>query len=347
MDTNPQRTTPLALEPIESRDADAPTTRQLRITIADEYVAQAAKEYQDGHVDQALWSRASLAGGNEADEALIVAAYLRARATALRMERRSAHSDAPADATRHEPAKVPRSDVQSTKSATAPRWTKKAILLVAAAIAIVVAVALALTIAAQRHVGSTDQPGASSVSSVNSARPPQATAGAVPAVDAERSGDVVTLETKVRQLKEAANWNVLVLYASEWTRKEPANAAAWNDLSVGYANLHQLDDALNAATRAVQLSPADALLWRNLGQVNLALDRLPDAATAFDNALLANAGDVVALCGAVSVAQQQGRSKDADAMAARVKAMDGNCPGIAHAEKAVPVPRRSQTAAAR
>jgi Flp pilus assembly protein TadD len=78
-------------------------------------------------------------------------------------------------------------------------------------------------------------------------------------------GDPEPIAATVRQLRAAGNWNVLVLYAAEWTRKEPDNAAAWNHLAVGYSNLRQYNDALDAAERAVQLAPADAIAWRNLG----------------------------------------------------------------------------------
>ena len=78
--------------------------------------------------------------------------------------------------------------------------------------------------------------------------------------DAERvsaSGD--DFSRKVSELKAAGNWNVLVLYAVEWARKAPANAEAWNELSLGYAKLRQFNDALEGgdqgdATRARRTS---------------------------------------------------------------------------------------------
>jgi tetratricopeptide (TPR) repeat protein len=79
----------------------------------------------------------------------------------------------------------------------------------------------------------------------------------------------------VQQLKDAGNWNVFVLHAAKWTREEPNNAAAWNELAIGYTKLHQYDDALVPATKAAELSPDEAPLWRNLGHLNLKLDRLP------------------------------------------------------------------------
>ena len=140
------------------------------------------------------------------------------------------------------------------------------------------------------------------------------------------------LKVTVQQLKDAGNWNVLVLYASKWTRDEPNNAAAWNELSIGYTKLHQFNDALVAATKAVELSPEDAPLWRNLGHLNLKLDRLPEAGSAFDRALAANSDDADALCGAALVAHRQGRTKDADAIARRAKSADGSCQGLSDGE---------------
>jgi len=136
----------------------------------------------------------------------------------------------------------------------------------------------------------------------------------------------------VRQLKDAGNWNVLVLYASEWTRKEPNNSAAWSELSFGYAKLRQFDDALVAAEKAVELSPQDGLLWRNLGHLNLHMERLPEAASAFDRALAVRSEDADAICGAASVAHKLGRTKDAEAMAGRLSSADGSCPGLSDAE---------------
>jgi tetratricopeptide (TPR) repeat protein len=156
-------------------------------------------------------------------------------------------------------------------------------------------------------------------------------------------GQNPALENTVQQLKNDGKWNVLVLYASEWTRKDPNNATAWYELSVGYANLRQVEEAFDAATKAVQLSPVNPLFWRNLGHINLAVERLPDAEIAFDKALAVNADDADALCGTALIAQRQGRPKDADAIAKRIKSLDENCRGVSDGETAVvvagPAPR--------
>ncbi|MEO8565134.1 MAG: tetratricopeptide repeat protein, partial [Betaproteobacteria bacterium] len=138
-------------------------------------------------------------------------------------------------------------------------------------------------------------------------------------------GGADALAATVRELKIAGNWNVLVLYANEWTRKEPNSAAAWRELSVGYANLQQFNDALDAATKAVQLAPQDALPWRNLGQINLTVDRLPEAAVAFGKALAVNPDDADSRCGAALVAERQARPKDPTAVTRRVGPADGGC----------------------
>jgi hypothetical protein len=41
----------------DGSSASAACQRELRITIADEFLAEAAREYQEGHVDPALWGR--------------------------------------------------------------------------------------------------------------------------------------------------------------------------------------------------------------------------------------------------------------------------------------------------
>jgi len=164
---------------------------------------------------------------------------------------------------------------------------------------------------------------------------------------------------RIQGLKDAGNWNVLVLYAVEWTRKQPANPEAWRALSHGYLKLRQLGEALDTATQAVELASGDFLSWQNLGQVNLALQRpaearaafeqaaalndrdvvslvqggmlnaqlgrIPEARSAFDKALLVDPNDVDALCGATSIAQKEGRLRDAEALTAQVKSADGRC----------------------
>jgi len=339
----------LSLEPAESSSpagdvartasdessSDAKAQRDLRIRTADEFLAQAAKEYQEGRVDQALWRRAADQGANDAS--LVIAAYLRARATALQLQQKQKEvSQGPASRTgptravngRHGEAE-PAAESDSDEEARAPflgmrplvKYSAAGVLLLAALVAVV------WFMTAPPEIGSMPQPVASAP-----LPPPVAPASPLPpgtdqaVAAATDQGDLhPKFEAQMQELKQAGNWNVLVLYASDWTRKEPNNATAWHELSVGYAKMRQLDDAFHAATKAVQLSPADALLWNNLGQVNLSLERLPEAEVAFGRALALRPDDPDAVCGAALVAQRQGRSSDAEAL---VKTTAGGCSGV-------------------
>ena len=167
------------------------------------------------------------------------------------------------------------------------------------------------------------------------------------------------LASKMQALKAAGNWHLFVIYASEWARKQPGNPDAWRELSLGYLKMRQFRDALDAATKAVQLAPASFLAWQSLGKVNLALQdnaaaltafekagalndqdvvslvqagtldaklgRLPEARAAFAKALAASPEDVDALCGAASVAQKEGRLKEAESITQQLKSVDGIC----------------------
>jgi tetratricopeptide (TPR) repeat protein len=360
MGANPLLSKALALEPVDlsiaggdaartagkDSPADVKARRDLRITTADEFLAKAAKEYQEGRIDSALWRRAVDQCG--ADASLAIAAYLRARATALqqkqdeRLQRQARSAGSMRDASDRKVESEPQREILSTTVANVrPRGLKPIKYLAAAAAALAFLVAVVWLIASPRESESVRQTIVSAaVPSPDRAAPPNPLGSEQARVKStsggtNQDGPVATFETKVRQLKNDGKWNVLVLYAAEWARKEPNNAAPWYELSVGYAKLRQLEDALNAATKAVQLSPGDSLLWRNLAHLNLDVERLPEAGIAFDRALAVSADDVDALCGAALVAQRQGRPKDADAIAKRVKSVDASCPRVSDGETAV------------
>jgi tetratricopeptide (TPR) repeat protein len=152
-----------------------------------------------------------------------------------------------------------------------------------------------------------------------------------------------------------------VLYLVEWTRKEPANAEAWDQLRAGYASLKQYEDALAAAKKAQELMPDDARSWRNLGIayadaadpvaalkafeqavarddrdaesftrigiLNAQLSQLPEASKAFDRALAISPGDRVAQCMRTGIAPLSSATKDTYATAKQVKALDAKCRG--------------------
>ncbi|HWZ70995.1 MAG TPA: hypothetical protein VN326_05870 [Casimicrobiaceae bacterium] len=359
MDTKPLLGEALAIEPLalsipgadaartvpKDSSADAKAKRDLHITTADEFLAKAAREYQEGHIDSALWRR--VADQCASDASLMIAAYLRARATALqqkqdeRLQRQARRGDPMRGASDRKVESEPHREIVSTTVAGFLfRGVTPKLKYLAAAAALAFAVAVVWLIASPRENESVRQPivsvaapapNRSALSTPLGSKLPLAksTSGGT------NQGDPApTFETTVQQMKNDGKWNVLVLYASEWARKEPNNAAAWYELSVGYFKLRQLADAFDAATKAVQLSPEDALLWRNLGHLSLAVERLPEAEIAFDKALAVKPDDEDALCGAALVAQRLGRPKDADAIAKRVKSVDGSCLRVSDGENA-------------
>jgi tetratricopeptide (TPR) repeat protein len=281
---------------------------------------------------------------------LVIAAYLRARAKALKPAHKP-DQDSSIQSARPAPDQQggaqrgqmgASAEVGSTDhAAVRPRGARQTLLYVSlAAAALASAVAVAYLMVSPRQADSGRQQIVSVASPPTQTAPPNPPAGEQPAVASSsrgtgEAGPEPTIAATVRQLKEAGNWNVLVLYAAEWTRKEPDNAVAWNTLSIGYSKLRQYNDALDAAAKAVQLAPEDAVAWRNLGQINLAVDRVPEAGAAFARALTISPGDADARCGAAWVAQIQARPKDAGASARPIGPADGSCPDPGNAGNVV------------
>lgn len=285
----------------------------------DTYAQQAAREYAQGHVDQPLWDRAlSQAGG---DKTAAAAIYVRARGTALRLLDR--HRDL--DATRPlPPPPVAETAPSRRKDARAalPRYV------VPAAIAAVLLLAGGggafyflggdepAPVAAPRPAA---PPPTASAPVATPAAPVPVTAAAPvtavppPAAKSDAGNSLAALQAKIQELRDAGNWNVLVLYAVEWTRREPDNAAAWNQLRAGYVYLRQHEDALAAAKKAVQLAPNDAVMWRRLGEVNLDLDDAPGALLAFKEASARDAADVASLQAIGLLATRLGQPQEAKA----------------------------------
>jgi len=332
--------------------------RELPVMTSDVFLASAVKEYQEGHIDPILWARASAQPGD--DQSLVIASYLRARATALQLEKRDRHRERQArraSARQETGSRKVESEPRSEIVSSGPVGVELRGVQLKPRHAAAAAAGLGFVVAAVWFIASPPQqessvpPSVSAVAlSTKESLPARPARGAPPVAvstsgGASESDSAPEVKVTVQQLKDAGNWNVLVLYASKWTRDEPNNAAAWNELSVGYTRLRQFNDALVAATKAVELSPEDASLWRSLGHLNMKLERLPEAGTAFDRALAANSDDADALCGAALVAYRQGRTKDADAIARRAKSVDASCQGLSDGESvmvvvgSVPVPK--------
>lgn len=349
-----------------SRDAGAPTqpAKSLGITNADMFLEEAAREYQSGKVDKALWARTLAVAGD--DESLAIAGYLRARAVGLEQERRNARAarlqgpptgapgsqaEGPATATRASSARGPATRtreqaaaVRASGGSATPRpgrsGVPRNVMYVGAAAAALSFVAVFLWVLAAPH--QTESARQAVNAAVNRTGAQRGVAGPAPAVSAVEAapdpGMGPSLADKVKDMKQQGNWNVLVLNAAEWTRKEPANGAAWRELGQGYANLRQYDEALEAATRAVSLAPGDGEAWNGLGRIHVALERWRDAGAAFDKALAVRADDPDALCGASVVARREGRPKDAEAIARRMNA-DAGCRGFGESQSVAVTPR--------
>jgi Flp pilus assembly protein TadD len=334
---------------------------------ADRFLAEAIREMRDGHIDRALWTRAmDLAGGNK-DAA--TPGYLKARATALRLKRRERVAEAAQRRALAAPSETEEDGDGGNGGASAaatkrPSWmpAPKSKLMLLLAVGLGAAVVALVWLFA---FPSTEAPASVAASTPSSRSAAPARRDAAPAVPTPEQAAATAralddeFAARVQALREAGNWNVLVLQASEWTRRRPDNANAWGQLSMGYARLKQRDDAYEAGKKAVQLEPDDPLLWRNLGQVAQTLDspdeaiaayrqaiarnerdiesltqigalhaqqgRLPEAREAFDRALALIPEDTEALCGQAMIAQKQGRGRDADAILQKLKASDRSC----------------------
>jgi tetratricopeptide (TPR) repeat protein len=314
---------------------------------SDEFLNAANREFAAGDLDQPLWAKAVELAGNDAEVAK--PAYLRARAAALRVAKRKKRAEAEAKRA-HELA---REEKDWPVAKTSSRLPSRLLMVIGGLIGVLV-----LVIGAVLLLRPGEPPSPVAVSKqAPSIKPVQATkAPAVP----ERSNLREDFATKVAELKAAGNWNVLVLYAGEWTRKVPDSADAWNELSTGYMKLRQWSDALDAETRVVMLTPKSFQAWQNLGEINVALKRPAAALIAYEQAAALNGRDVTslvqigtlnaqlghlteakaafsqaldvspldgdALCGASSIAQKEGHAKDVDAFARQLKMADLRCP---------------------
>ena len=336
----------------------------------DPYVQQASREYAEGHIDAPLWDRAMAQAMG--DKTAAAAVYVRARGTALRLFDRDRdrgvqpmRSVAP-----RMPRAVPVPGAVADEDSAAPKepasWRRYRYPIIAAAV-------LVPLLAAGGWYLFSDRAGANpQITPVAAANPRSAAATLSPAAVvaaakaanptpvAPNSPSSPDFRKRIQELRDAGNWNVLVLFAVEWTRKEPGNWVAWDQLRAGYMYLRQYEDALNAAKKAVTLAPDEARLWRQVGEINLDIDdpvsalaafeqaaardpndvaslqhvgllqarlgRPQEAKGAFELALAAAPGDAVTTCLRTSVAQMP-EIKDAYTMSRTIKAIDAKCHG--------------------
>ena len=331
----------------------------------DQFLKEATHQYAEGHIDQPLWDRAFAQA--KGDKEAAVALYLQARATALRLLDRGRKSERRAHAARavrhelDETAELRPYDVEAALRfghGRALAWRRYAAIAGAILVPLAIGGWLLNTYLNARHV---DAARAVPVSGTPKAPVPAATATKAPAAPRVQTGASPELLQKIQELRDAGNSNVLVFYLAEWTRKEPANPAAWDQLRAGYETLKQYDDALGAARKALELAPEDPRMWRNLGVaqvdvgdpvaalrafdqavarngqdaesfrrigiLNAQLSQIQDAGRAFDRALAINPDDPVVLCMRSAVAALSAMPRDTYATAKQARAIDAKCRG--------------------
>ena len=340
----------------------------------DRFVAKAREEHAKGQVDSALWVRALAQAGGDKDRAAVI--YLDIRATALRVakrQERAARRAGVVETLSKEPdsafgaVTATLNDETLSKPARGSATSKRKLTILAAGV-LASAMAIGGVVALWPAGGpaqnanaakeaSPDVPGPIAPATQDVSAAPSTVKAAEP-----MGTDVVS---KAEALEKEGNWHLLVIYAAEWTRKQPFNPEAWKTLSLGYVKLRQFTEAVDAASKATQLAPEDSRLWRNLGQINLAVPRpaealvafqratalndkdvvslaqeglidvqlghLVEARIAFDKALALSPDDVPALCGAASLAQKDGRAKDAEAITLQIASRDVRCPAATEA----------------
>jgi tetratricopeptide (TPR) repeat protein len=262
----------------------------------DPYFAAATAEFEGGDVDKELWDRA-LAQAKGGDRETAISGYLRARATVLKVTKREPRTInyppvrvEPAAArvlASPKPSRLESSEPEEVGVEVEPpraKYNPRAVTIAATGAGVLVCASLLYVL-----LGSVLSPKpdvATAATPVSRAARPPPVPPAQPAPKTEHDGVSASQEllAKIEELRLAGNWHVLVLYAGEWTRRDPRNAAAWNELSLGYERLRQFDDAYNAATKAVALAPEIALYWRNLGQLDVELNLPEEALRAFEGA---------------------------------------------------------------
>jgi Flp pilus assembly protein TadD len=340
----------------------------------DRFLGKARDEYAKGHVDTSLWTRALAQVGGDKDKAKAI--YLDMRATAIRVAKRQEKAARRARVVEvltkeseagFETVKAALNDeALSLASKTARRSTtgkRKLTILAGGVLASVMGTVGLVALWPTNGPAHPASSGRGGPVLINLAKPiAPAPQDASTAPNTTKAPQITTGEdvvSKVQALEKDGNWNLLVIYTVEWTRKQPSNPEAWQKLSLGYAKLRQFPEALDAATKATQLAPENSRLWQNLGQINLAVPRpaealaafrratalsdgdivslaqegtldvqlgyLAEAKIAFDKALALSPDDVPTLCGTASLAQKEGRVKDAEAITLQVASRDARC----------------------
>ncbi|MEO6929135.1 MAG: tetratricopeptide repeat protein [Casimicrobiaceae bacterium] len=340
----------------------------------------AQRELDTGWIDRPLWQ--SILAQAKGDDSVARSTYLEMRATVLHIEKRDGRRDV-----------ARRQASAPAAAATAPQATARAVTrrgnahrrwlqdwrMGAAAVGALALVGIGIGFVMGSGDGDTEAANNAVIEPVQVSATARQESSRIKAakVEAEVKAAAAAaaaddgLHARILNMVEAGNWNVVTLLASEWTRREPANADAWLQLSDGYFRLRQYPEALDASSKASQLAAGDPRAWRTLGQVYVQLDRpadaldaldkalalngndlqsladvgllnaqlarLPQAKSAFDKLLSANPEDTDAACGEAFIARSTGQAKDAEAIERKLQARDRSCAAWNERARAVKV----------
>lgn len=276
----------------------------------DPHLEQAAREYAQGLVDQALWDRALLQA--QGDKAAAAGTYLRARSVALRALNKRV---APGATT------FPDEDTTEERRRFVRRivWKRYAYAALGAAAMAMAATTFVLYLgsdAGNRSVATPLSAAAPATGAAETTPRPRPTAR--PAIAPTKSNDPAShaaalLQAKIEELRAAGDWNAVAQHAVQWTRLEPANPSAWDQLRAASIYLGQYENAVAAARKAVEVAPQQAMLWRSLGEANVARDDAAAAIAAFRQAVARNPDDVPSLQAIGLLATRLGDTTEASA----------------------------------
>jgi Flp pilus assembly protein TadD len=309
---------PQAAAPLPAIEIEIGTAAAAPAAPVDRFLVEATCQFNDGHIDEPLWTRALAQADGDKDRA--TESYLRARATALKVIDRElrARQRKPEPKIAPPSPDAPVAEIVPAGNRSRRGRTRLNMRYGTAIGATLVSVVVCVWVLDSLFRSEVPAPAVAALAPASYApkqprsAPPQEAAPA-PVTPAAANAPTKEFLAKVQELQDSGNWNVLVLYASEWTRKEPLNAAAWNQLSLGYANLRQYADARDAAKTALKIAPTDPRYWRNLAQIHLDLDEPAEALQAFEHAVGADAKDGYSLVQSGVLNMQLGRVTEARA----------------------------------
>lgn len=89
-------------------------------------------------------------------------------------------------------------------------------------------------------------------------------------------------------LKEKKDWLGLEDHASRWTKAEPKDAGAWNNLGAAYTMTEQTTKAIEAYQQAISIKPDHVEGWINLGLVYGNIEEYTKAIEAYQQAIRIN-----------------------------------------------------------